>query len=250
MEIKVLGSVSPYCKGEHNCPGFLIDNKGYNVLLDCGNGITRNLSFPDDLRDLSVLISHLHKDHYGDLGALQYASYVYFRNKAISDKVDIYLPPDFGNVRESIISEKDAFCDYHIIDESLVYDIGGFKATFYDNKSHSIPSYVIKLEGEGLKVVYTSDVGNTNLEELIKFAYKANLLICESTLIRRHNLNLNTHLHAYEAGLIAKAAQASSLMLTHFWPEDDPNEYLDEARKIFDRTIIAEEGKVLALSKR
>lgn len=250
MEIKVLGSVSPYCKGDHNCPGFLINNKGYNILLDCGSGITRYLNFPDDLRDLSVLISHLHKDHYGDLGALQYASHIYSRNKSISDQVDIYLPPDFENARESIMSAKDAFCSYHLIDESLSYDIGGFEVTFYDNKSHSIPSYVIKLESDGIKVVYTSDVGNTHLEELIKFIYKADLLICESTLIKHHNLSINTHLHAYEAGLVAKEAQVSSLMLTHFWPEDNPNEYLEEAKGVFDRTSIAEEGKVLSLSRR
>ena len=31
MELKVLGSVFPYPKGNKNCPGFLIEYKGYKI---------------------------------------------------------------------------------------------------------------------------------------------------------------------------------------------------------------------------
>lgn len=39
--ITPLGTVSPYSKESHNCPGFLIEYQEEKVLLDCGNGITR-----------------------------------------------------------------------------------------------------------------------------------------------------------------------------------------------------------------
>ena len=51
MEVKFLGTVSPYCKDEKNCPGYLVTEANTKILLDCGNGITRNLKLPDDLID-------------------------------------------------------------------------------------------------------------------------------------------------------------------------------------------------------
>ena len=37
--------------------------------------------------------------------------------------------------------------------------------------------------------------------------------------------NLDNHIFAYEAGLIAKAAKVHKLMLTHFYPEIDKQKY-------------------------
>ena len=35
--------------------------------------------------------------------------------------------------------------------------------------------------------------------------------------------------------------------MTHFWPKEDKNLYLKEAKKIFQNTLVAEEGKKLIL---
>lgn len=87
-----LGSVSPYCKGDKNCPGFLIKYGKVNILLDCGNGISRYLELPNALDNLYVFISHLHLDHFGDLGTIEYASYVYNKLGLLNKKVKIYTP--------------------------------------------------------------------------------------------------------------------------------------------------------------
>ena len=79
MEIKFLGTVSPYCKDEKNCPGYLITHENEKILLDCGNGISRYLNMPDDLEDLTIIISHLHSDHYGELLSLAQTSYVFHK---------------------------------------------------------------------------------------------------------------------------------------------------------------------------
>ena len=39
--ITPLGTISPYTKGNMNCPGFLVEYNNKKILLDCGNGITR-----------------------------------------------------------------------------------------------------------------------------------------------------------------------------------------------------------------
>ena len=71
INITPLGTVSPYPKGNMNCPGLLADYNGHKILLDCGNGITSLLNMPDDLQNLHIIVTHYHKDHFGDLGALQ-----------------------------------------------------------------------------------------------------------------------------------------------------------------------------------
>ena len=101
MELKILGSISPYCKDDKNCPGYLVTEGSSKVLLDCGNGITRNLKLPEDLENLNIIISHLHKDHYGDLLSLGYATYVFHNLGYLPNRVKVYIPEaDMRNVTE------------------------------------------------------------------------------------------------------------------------------------------------------
>lgn len=249
--ITPLGTVSPYCKGEHNCPGFLINYNDKKILLDCGNGITRLLNFPEDLNDLSVFISHLHKDHHGDLGLIQYASFTYNKLGILNDKVKVYLPElEFFDNKSAITKTEEAFVNYNTIDEKTTHMIEDMKISFCDNKSHPIPSLMMKLETDDIKIVYTADVGNTNIDQLIEFCRGADLLICESSHVRSHNKDTSIHLHAHEAGTIAKLANVGQLMLTHFWPETPKSEYLEEAKEVFENTIVAEEGKKLVLKSK
>ena len=38
------------------------------------------------------MITHYHKDHFSDIGAIQYASYVYHNLELLNKKIKIYLP--------------------------------------------------------------------------------------------------------------------------------------------------------------
>ena len=53
--ITPLGTISTYCYEDKNCPGFLVINNKTKILLDCGNGITSNLHYPEDLQNLKIL---------------------------------------------------------------------------------------------------------------------------------------------------------------------------------------------------
>ena len=118
MEIKVLGSVSPYCKENKNCIGYLVKNKDSNILLDCGNGISRNMDITTDLNNLTIIISHLHKDHYGELLSLSYASYINHKLGIINKRIKVYLPK--SNYNEEIE-------DYDIIKIDVELDVNGEK---------------------------------------------------------------------------------------------------------------------------
>ncbi len=246
-----LGTVSPYCKDEHNCPGFLVLYKNQKILLDCGNGITRYMDFPSGLENLNVIITHYHKDHYGDMGVLQYASYVYHNLGLLNKKINVYLPKeDFNYSKVEILENKEAFCDYYDIFGGLVFYLEDLKISLEDNKSHTIPSLMVKLENENSKIVYTSDIGPTNWQNLVEFSSNSDLLICESSFLRRHNSLSKMHMTAYAAGLLAQSSNSKKLLLTHLWPEEKREDYLSEAQENFSNTEVALEKKKLELVKR
>ena len=248
LVITPLGTISPYTKGEMNCPGFLVEYNDKKILLDCGNGITRLLNFPNDLNNLSVIITHFHKDHFGDIGTLQYASYVYRNLGLLDKKIKIYLPEnDIGFNKASIISNNESYSDYYDIYNSYSFLIDDLNISFEDNNSHLIESYMVKLQNKDFKVIYTSDIGITNLTNLIKFCKDADLIICESSFLKKHNAFIKSHMTAYEAGILARKSNAQKLLLTHFWPEEDKRLYLKEAKQNFENVEVAEEGKKLEL---
>lgn len=247
--ITPLGSISPYPKSNLNCPSFLIEYNNQKFLLDCGNGSTRLLNLPNDLINLHTFISHYHFDHYGDISSLQYAAYVHHNLGDIENPINIYLPEnDYKCRKQSIIMNDECYATYKDINSNKEYNIGGMNVSFYNN-SHTIETYVIKLENEYFKIIYTSDLGTTNLDELISFCKNANLIICESSFLRKHNSKSKTHLTAYDAANIARLADAKKLMLTHFWPSENKMLYFEEAKEVFDDVLIAEEAKSLILRR-
>ncbi len=246
-----LGTVSPYTKGNMNCPGYLIEYHNKKILLDCGNGTTRLLTFPDVLNNLSVIITHYHKDHFGDIGALQYASRVYHKLGKLEDKIKIYLPKnDFEYSKASIISNNESHAEYIDVYDGYSFNIDDLNITFYNNGSHTIESFMVKLENENNKIVYTSDIGNTNLNGFIDFIKDADLLICESSFLVSHRAHSKTHLTAREASIIASEANVKKLVLTHFWPEEDKELYLREAKENFDNVSVAHEGEEIVIDSK
>ena len=90
---------------------------------------------------------------------------------------------------------------------------------------------------------------STSLEQAIEFCKDADMIICESSYLKKHNANSKTHLTAYDSGILASKSNAKKLLLTHFWPEENNNLYLMEAKQTFKNVEVAEEGKKLILKK-
>lgn len=251
MKVKILGTVSPYSNGSCNCPGYLITNKLDKILLDCGNGISREMKMPEDLINLTIIISHLHKDHYGELLSLGYASYVYNKLGYLNKRISVYIP---NNNDEDLMDYKflncfgeENFFKFINYDENDKIKLTSSNITF--RKSiHQIKAFSIKVQNNNKTLVYSGDTGYKN-NKLEQFAKDADLLICESTFLINQKKENDYHLYASEAALIAKKANVYKLLLTHFWPEIDKHEYLNEALQIFSNTDIAIEGKELILKR-
>lgn len=276
ITITPLGTVSPYSKDNKNCPGFLIEHNNYHVILDCGEGISRQLNFPNDLNNLIIIISHLHKDHYAGLSSLAYASYVYQNLGYIDKRIPVYIPSgdrptnneetyyiyNGWNGYEEVKSNlqdydylmnygQEHYLDFIPYEKNYRYhnkiNHGKMEITFCKNP-HSLITYSTKIKVADLTIIYSADTGYQN-NSLTSFSKDADLLICEATFIRGQTRIGNNHLYAYEAGKIAKDANVKKLMLTHFWPELDKELYVTEAKQYFSNTEAACEGKKLILRK-
>lgn len=248
MKIKVLGTCSPHGTCEHNCPGYLITSNEAKILLDVGSGTHKLLKFPDDLEDLHVIITHLHRDHYNDIYNLQYSSFVYHNQKRLENLLYIHLPSTPVTRYDDVINEKYSYAIYYAIAPEKKLEVGDIEVSFL-RTDHSVETYAVKLKSGNETIVYTSDTSFSAKDRIIEFAKEADVLISESSLLTSYGFpEINSHLTAGQAGIIAKEANVKMLVLTHFWPEESPENFVKEAKKVFTNVVAASEGQVIELS--
>lgn len=255
MKIKVLGTVSPYCKDIYNCPGFLVIENDNKILLDAGNGISRYLNMTEDLNNLTIIISHLHKDHYAELTSIGYASFVLNNLGLIKNKIKVYIPKinkqmtsqELIDYNYLLNFKEDNYLEFREYDENTILKVEDMNVTFSKN-IHPVTTYATKIESQNKTIVYSSDTGYKG-NTLENFAQNADLLICESSFLKGQIKIKDYHLYASEAALIAKKANVKELVLTHFYPEINKNKYLEEAKAIFENTSVGEENKYIKIKK-
>lgn len=249
--IKILGCVAPYPTANDNCSGYLLNIKDERILLDCGFGVCKELSFPGDLENLTIFISHFHKDHYADIFAIAYASYVYHDRGFLNNKIKVYIPKI--NVGEECYNDyllvkgiKDCYFDFIEYDDRSSFDLNSIKISFFENY-HSVRTYSTKLLFDNKSIVYSADMGFKNHEEFEHFSQNADIMIIESSLLESDDIYNPYHLTASQASTIASNSRIDKLVLTHFWPEYEKNKYLEEARKKINNVLIAEKKDVIYL---
>jgi ribonuclease Z len=117
-----------------------------------------------------------------------------------------------------------------------------------DNKKIMLDDVSFVRKGESIAIV----IDTRMCPQAVKIAKNARLLLCESTYLDEHKDLAFKHLHltAKEAAHIAKEANVSQLILTHFsarYQSLDP--FLEESRQIFPNTELAKDLKYIAFPK-
>lgn len=268
MQVKVLGTVAPYPKGDLNCSSFLVEDDNKKVMLDAGFGSSRTIDIMKDLKNLAIIISHYHPDHYGDLLAIANQTFIAKKLGYLEKPVDIYIPtPNYegnkvtGNWQTPVMFPSDSlaydfltksgdvnYFKFHTYDEKTKLNIANMNITF-KKTIHEQPAYSIKVDNSRESLVYSGDTGyqNNTLEE---FARNSDLLICEATYLLGQPKGEDMHLYAGEAGKIAASANVGSLKLFHTYPEIDKEEYVREARQYYENVSSLHEGDILKLERR
>lgn len=248
MKIKVLGTLGTYSNKEHNCAGFLVENKDAKLLLDCGPGVMKELNVKEDLENLSIILTHYHLDHFSDLLPLFYASYTQHNLGLLKNKINIYLPKEECLLRSLLTDESiEKYVDFHFIEEDTILSIGSMHIMFARNP-HPVYTLSVKVRDESGILVYSSDTGYEG-NKLESFATNANVFLCEASYLRTYKRKSDTHLYADEAGRIARIANVESLYLFHTYPGEDIKDYIKEAKQEFKRVSALNEGDIIDLER-
>lgn len=223
---------------------------GQQIVVDCGLGVTRGLVDQGmQLKDLSLIfISHLHSDHYLELGPLLHTAWT----AGLQSRVDIYGPAGIDVCWEGFLASMKADIDLriedegrpdlrdlvaiHVINSGKVMERGGVTVTAIRNEHPPlIDTFALSFKTDNTHVVFSGDTAP--IEALEDFAKGADLLIHEAMLesalpglmervgngsdkLMAHWLR--SHTFAHDAARTATRAGVGRLALSHLIPSDDP----------------------------
>ena len=112
MRLTVIGSGTSQPQIETPASGLLIETDETALLVDCGQGIIRQLMGIRDPRGLdAIVIGHMHADHYIDLVALRY---LLPWEGVAGERMPVLLPPGGKERLDALafaISERPRFFD-------------------------------------------------------------------------------------------------------------------------------------------
>jgi len=244
LQLTVIGRWGAYPEKGEATSSFLVEHKGFNLLLDCGSGVLSHLQYYLDLKKLDALIlSHYHADHIADVGSLQYAVRIHKELNFRSQPLYIFAYP----VEEKqflSLNYKEYVEAKPILPEKPV-QVGPFiiKST---PTIHNAEGLAFRLEAEEKVITFITD--SAFREEFTVLAKNADLLVAGTPLFKGEEENFPNHLSAYQAGFIAKAAQSKKLLLSHL-PHVGKIEVLkEEAKEAFNREVfLAKEGLKIEL---
>lgn len=240
----------PRPKRENNASAQVVVVDGALYVIDCGDGVARQLVLAglslDRLRH--VFITHHHSDHNADYGNLLLLSWA----SGLRTRVDAWGPPPLAKITRLFLEMNAYDIDIRIADEGRVplvplihaHEIARPGLVMQDEnvKVTCVPvphpmvelAYAYRLDTADRSIVISGDTAYS--EALIALAKGADILVHEALFLAavdrlvarvpnaatlRPHL-LASHTSAEDCGRVAAAADVKTLVLSHFVPPDDP----------------------------
>jgi ribonuclease BN (tRNA processing enzyme) len=261
MRLTVLGKSPSWQDAGGACSGYLLEEAGTSVVVDCGNGVFGKLRQHIDYVDVdAVVLSHLHADHFLDLVPYAYALTYAPRQQPVPvagypgtdspARPELHAPPGaletFRRVvgawgPEDLIDNAFVITEY---EEASTFEVGPFQFSFR-SVPHFMETFAIRIDNSngGGALVYGAD--SSPNDQLTSFARNCELLLIEATLPRPERTGIRGHLTPREAGEHGRAAGARRIVLTHISDELDWEWAKDEAADAFGGPVeVAGDGDV------
>jgi ribonuclease BN (tRNA processing enzyme) len=264
MRLTVLGKSPSWQDAGGACSGYLVEEDGTSVVVDCGNGVFGKLrKYRDYTKVDAVVISHIHADHWLDLIPFSYALTYAPRQQPVP--VDRW-PGTASPARPRLIVPRGALgCFRRVVgvwgNEDLIEKaftieeygeddtptVGPLKLSF-QSVPHFTETFAIAVQSSngGGKLAFGAD--SRPSVDLVSFARDSEILLVEATLPRPERSGMRGHLTPREAGEHGKAAGARRLVITHISDELDSLWARNEAADAFGGPVdVAHEGAVYTL---
>jgi ribonuclease BN (tRNA processing enzyme) len=227
MRLTVLGGAAAGPNAGMGCAGLLVQTAMTRIVLDLGPGTLLELRKHTDVRTLdAVVISHMHVDHVLDLLALRHA--LAYTPVPAPAPIPLWLPPGGRDLLAAAAAPFDA-CDtpgrFAATVRLAEYDparplrVGDAEIVFAP-AVHYLPVWAMRVRASGGNDLgYTGDTGPA--APLASFFRGVGVLVAEATLLAPGDepFAVRGSLTAAEAGALAAAAGARTLLLTHIWEE-------------------------------
>jgi ribonuclease BN (tRNA processing enzyme) len=210
------------------------------LVMDAGTGISRLVERPDLLdgvQTLDVVLTHFHLDHVVGLAYLPalplphppriYGPGQRLHGRSTREILERLIgPPLFAVELEAFVSEVGE------IDESGL-ELGPFDIAARIQSHHNDPTLAFRLDGLVTCCTDTSyDGGN------VAFAQGSRVLMHEAWYTEDAPREESTHSSAREAAEIARRAAVERLVLIHIRPGGDEEALLEEARSVFENSVL------------
>lgn len=240
-------------------------------VVDCGNGVARQLVFADlPLSSVRhIFITHHHSDHNADYGNLILLAWA----AGLRTRLDAWGPPPLERMTDLFFAMNATDISARTGDEGRMplrplvhaHDVRGGGPVMHDDNVRvtaavvhhppMVPAFAYRFDAEDRSIVISGDT--TPSESLVALARNADILVHEALFdaasvdrLVAHVPNasdlrrsiLSHHTTAEEAGRIAAEAQVGTLVLSHLIPSEDPAVteamWSDAARKHFGGRIL------------
>ena len=239
-------------------------------VIDCGNGVARQLVFADvalpKLRH--IFITHHHSDHNADYGNLIWLAWT----AGLRTRVDTWGPPPLEKMTKLFFEMNAYDISTRIADEGRVplaplvhvHELSQGGPVMQDENvkvtatlvHHPpvVPAFAYRFDAADRSIVISGDTGRS--DNLIKLAQGADVLVHEALYVpgvdrlvarvpnaaKLKQSIMSHHTTAEDAGRVAEAAGVKTLVLSHLVPPDDPaitdQMWIDAARAHFRGLVI------------
>jgi len=223
VRLTVIGSGTSQPQPETPASGLLIETDSTALLVDCGQGIIRELLGVRDPRELdAIVIGHMHADHYIDLVSLRY---LLPWEGVAGERMPVLLPPGGKSRLDALataISERPRFFDdaYSVLeyDPARRLHVGDLTLSFVPG-GHYVPAWgCIVTAADGARIAISGDTGPN--DAFVAAAQGADLVVAEATLkSAEFDDPRRGHLTPEEALDMAVRAEAGQTVLVHYRAE-------------------------------
>lgn len=240
MKLTVLGSGGSTQTVKRACASYLLDGK---ILIDVGPGSYRNLlkAGVDPLQLRALFLSHLHGDHFFDIGSLIWGMSYMQREEPFT----IVGPAGTSDMVKNMLIEANTPSSFMKFGLEFIeikpgdrFAIQGITVLTAPGK-HVIEDVAYRI-GD---ICYTGDTAPSDY--IVNLATESKLLIHEASGLAENEgvLNVVGHSSSRQAGQIASMAKVEKLLLSHITPavSNKENELVNQAKSEFSEIEIAED---------